>query len=55
MELVRRDYTGRGHAGHYATIERLVKRGFVTRVEQAGRVALSLTARGRDAIALGRG
>lgn len=53
MALVRRLYSGRGHAASYATIKRLAARGLV-RYEQGARrcdVAVAITDAGRAAIA----
>jgi len=51
MHLVRRDYQGRGHAAHYATIDRLVARRLVQRTKtESGHVQLAITEYGRTAI-----
>jgi DNA-binding PadR family transcriptional regulator len=53
MRLVRRDYSGLGHAAHYATIDRLVARRFVAREKtERGHVQLSITDAGLAAIGL---
>lgn len=52
MQLVRRLYTGRGHAASYATIERLERRGLIsTRGSEGVALRVEITDRGRAAIA----